>query len=573
MQQRRHRRRLQHRRNKPAVPAGMRRLVSAGLVLGVIVYAGSVALDFFGVGNAIRRTATTLTIDNQGVVNVSVEGGPLKRADQDLKLYPGDTIVSSPRNYATLTFFDGTSLRLDESTQVSIDESYRGDEESKITTSIQEGTVWLRTPDRVNFSGSVLRTIRSDYLEITLQPNTEAVFAPRSLTVFDADGLGLEVTVAGSNETVVIGEGQQFTIPATADLGVNLYTYRSPLDPQQILLPFIEESRAAYENRPVATQPTGETGGGGGSADIILSLTAPENNTQVDTSTLEVSGRVGSNVDKVRINGYLAPIENGQFSQELALPEEDTISITVEAVDANGVVLAEVLRTVTRDREPPEPPTITGPAATGETYATTQTEIEITGTAPAGAVGIEVNDYRLQLFEPGDTTWSYLANINFDNYEFGENVYNVVAINRGGYRSEPATITVLLNTNTEGVIEEGGDTSGTTPTPTTEEEAALPDNAPLRPGTINIYAPAEGTEHTTSERELLIEGNVPADVQSVWVNGYRLQLFEPGRGFFNYIASTELNTLRRGRNVYRIVARNEDNEIIDRVEYVINFTP
>lgn len=578
MRQRRHHRRRRYGDSPtPATKKLSSKAVSAAVLLVLVVFLGSKTLSFFGVGNAIRATAAMLEVEGSGIVNVSVDGGPLKRAENDLKLYAGDTVVSSPRNYATLSFFDGTVVRIDESTQIDIVESMQGEEKSTLKTELHEGTLWVATPPLSTFSGSITRTIASPYISVSIPSKAEVVMAPRSISVFSADGLGLTVTVAGTNETVIVGEGQQFTLPIGGEESPDLYVHRNPLNPQQILSEFVEQSRNRYagiqakdseDTADTTVNPTNE---------VILEVRSPKDGTTIDSSIVEVSGRIGEDVDKVRINGYLANVDNGTFTQELALPDEDEVNITIEAVDENGVVISEALRTVHRNRKPPEPPTITSPASAGETYRTASTEIEISGKAPEGAIGIIVNDYRLQLFQPGDTDWSYLANVTFDNYKFGTNVYNVIAINRGGYRSEVATITVILAEGVdEGVVTEGEGVEGESVAPQppkTAEEAELPNNLPLMPGSITMYSPATGTEFATSELENLIEGNVPAETDSVWVNGYKLRLFEPGKGFFNYIASTDLNTLKRGRNTYEIIARSDSGHILDKVEYVITLQP
>ncbi len=575
MVQRRHRRRRYPVAHKERL-ARIRRLISLGFLVLAVLFIGNKTLDFFGVGNAIRRTATVLHIEELGVINVSVDGGPLKRAEDELKLYAGDTVVSSPRNNATLSFFDESSVRLDESTQVRIAESYEGEESSVMTVELEEGTLWVSTPTLAVYSGSTVRTISSPYMSIEVPSRSEFVVTPRSLTVFSADGLGLEVAVAGNDQRVMIGEGQQFTLPVGGEGVPDLYAYRSPLDPQQLQSEFVEESRRVYalQKTPDSIVTTGSEDPEDSADDVALTVEAPEDGTTIQSSAVVVSGRIGGGVDKVRINGYLANInaQNSTFEQELVLPDEDTIDIIIEAVDEDGIVLSETLRTVTRDREPPEPPTITAPAGNGETYLTNSTEIEITGTAPDSAIGIEVNGYRLQLFEPGDSEWSYLANTSFNNYQFGENVYEVVAINRGGYRSDPATLIVTLGEGDEGVVPSGSGSASARPTGTVEE-SKLPTNTPLMPGAISIYAPAAGTEYNATEKEFLIEGNVPQETASVWVNGYKLQLYEQGKGFFNYIASTDLSTLKRGRNVYKIAIRSDTGHLLDEVNYVVNFAP
>ena len=575
MAQRRHRRRHNDVRVKEK-NARIRRFASLSLLAVALILVSNKTLEFFGVGNAIRRTATILNIEDRGIINVSVDNGPLKRAENELSLYAGDTIVSSPRNNATLTFFDNSSIRLDESTQVSIVESFQGEESSIITVALEVGTLWVSTPESTTYSGSTTRSIASPYLNVELPTRTELVMTPRSLAVFSADGLGVSVTVAGNDQKIIIGEGQQFTLPVGGEGVQDLYTYRNPLDPSQLQSEFVEKSRTVYA-ASVSPESIVVTGGDSDKPknDIALVVEEPTDGTVIQSSAVKVSGRIGEDVEKVRINGYLANIdkEKGTFQQELVLPEEDEVSIAIEAVDASSNVIGEAIRTVVRDRKPPEPPVISSPAGNGETYLTSSQEIEISGTAPKGAIGIEVNNYRLQLFEPGDTTWSYLANTKYSNYVAGENIYEVVAINRGGYRSDPAKIVIILGEGQEGVVASGTTINSVAKPTQSAEEAALPSNTPLMPGTISIFSPQAGTEYEASEAEFLIEGNIPKEVASVWVNGYNLRLYEKGKGFFNYIASVELNTLKRGRNVYHIATRDESGRLLDEIDYVVTFVP
>lgn len=578
MNQRRHHKHRQYLRSERTAKQKIRRIVAGALLAIVLVYFGKVTLNFFGVGNSIRKTAAILRVEGNGIINVSVDGGASKRAETELKLYAGDSVVSSPRNYANLDLFDGSYIRLDESTHVSIEKSQLGEEHSSFTIALEEGNLWMATPAQKVFSGSITRTIQSPYLMAEVPSTAEVVFSPRSLSVYAADGLGLTVTVAGSNQSVIIGEGQQFTIPLGGDLNADLYSYRNPLDMQQLGSTFVEESKAQFAGGNLPTdivttdedeQPTGDS--------TLFVVDRPQDDSTTDSATVQVSGRVGSDIERVRINGYMATInrESGQFTQELALPDEDTVDIVIEAVDDTGVVIAQSLRTLTRNRKPPEPPEISAPAQSGQTYRTNQPEIEIRGTVGSDVVGVFVNDYRLQLFNPGDATWSYLASTKLNNFQPGVNVYEISGINAGGYRSPPAVATIVLGEGEEGVVSGDSEAEGTVnqPTTTTIEESELPQNDPLMPGSIAIYSPSTAREYETSEVENLIEGNVPPQTASVWVNGYRLRLYEPGKDFFNYIASVELSTQRRGRNVYRIVARDAENQILDEIEYVLVFNP
>ncbi|MDP7477295.1 MAG: hypothetical protein QF442_02500, partial [Candidatus Peribacteraceae bacterium] len=133
MNQRRHHRRRYGAHQDRQRKARIGKLASMAVLAILLVVISNKTLEFFGVGNAIRRTAAILEIEDRGVINVSVDNGPLKRAENDLKLYAGDMLVSSPRNYATLTLFDDSVVRLDESTQLRTAESIKGEETSKVT--------------------------------------------------------------------------------------------------------------------------------------------------------------------------------------------------------------------------------------------------------------------------------------------------------------------------------------------------------------------------------------------------------------------------------------------------------
>ncbi|MDD5469766.1 MAG: FecR domain-containing protein [Candidatus Peribacteraceae bacterium] len=554
------------------------------LIAALLVYlVGSWFIGLFGYGQN-QSMAIALAPEERGIVRISIEDGEWKRADQSLKLYPRDRVTTGTNAGAALAFFDGTYMRLGEESAVRIVESDLRDDESQLSVQLESGSVWVAAPTTQAFSGTMLRLVTTGMLRISLPTRTEALITERSISVFDGDGIGCTVHVAGAKQPVIVGEGQVFSLPEGAlDAEDDLYAFRKGLDPRAVAAPFLAESRQAFalhrqndqpqtaaaeENDPTV-MPTG----------TILSVSQPTDRQTVQTASLEVKGSVNPEiVTAVQINGYAAPMDSaGGFALEITLPDKDEVPISILATGKDGITLAEAMRTVLRNREPPEPPHFLTPAKDGETYQTQRTQFEITGSAPADAIGIIVNDYRLQFFSPGDKTWKYLASTNLDNLRLGENTFTAVAINKGGYKSEPVTMKIVLGGGMEGVIarSEGGTANGT------QEEGlieptTLPDNDPLQPGTISVTAPTPGARHTASGTdaiEFLIEGTVPAATHSVWVNGYQLRLYESGKNYWNYIASTKLNTMKRGENAYAIVARDRDGKILDRFTYVIEFDP
>ena len=533
-------------------------------------------------------------------MRVSLEDEDWKRTEQELKLYPRDRITTGTNAHAVLRFFDGTFARMDENTNVKIIESDKGEEKSEISLLLESGKLWIATPPKKIFTGSIVRTISTNWFRSDFASSAEVVVKDRSLVVFSEDGIGSTVDIIGMDQPIVIGEGQLLSLPEDMDSKSDPYAYRSALDPRAVLSAFVEGSRELFSENIVVPDTDEEP-------DIVddeetpsdeeyISVSQPKDQDILQTATAEVKGNIGESVVDVQVNGYGATIseETGLFSLELALPDRNEIDITVEAIAEDGEVLETVLITVYRDLQPPNPPTIISPAKDGETYQTQQERIEIIGEAPPEAIGIIVNDYRLQFFQPGDETWKYLASTELDNYQFGENVFEAVAIKKGGLKSEPVSITVILGGDTEGVIgspeedidgeEETDDTEDTmetddeeeVPPPEEDDVSGFPNNAPLAPGTLFVRSPAPGHKYVAEGiefNELLLEGAAPVGTKSMWVNNYKLRLFEPEKGFWNYIASTKLGTMKRGENEYVITARDKDNMIIDRVTYTIVFNP
>jgi hypothetical protein len=522
------------------------------------------------------------------MVQVSLEGGDWKRAEQEIKLFPGDSVQTASNANASLTFFDGTFLRLDEQSTLRIEESEHGQDDSTITLELESGSAWVATPAMSAFTGAIVRQVVTPLFTVEIPTRTETVLSGQSIVVYDADGPGATITVAGSRKQVIVGEGQALALPDNPATATDLYAFRSALDPRAVTTPFVEESRQQYGSHWKPGDPITPPSGSGTVASTplptgsLLVIDAPENGAVVGGSTVEVLGSVDkASVSNVRVNGYAAQMNatTGTFRIELALSDDEEITINVEGINRDGIVVDEASVQLVRNMEPPAAPAFTFPAANGETFQTQQRRIQIRGTAPPRTAGIIVNDYRLQLFKPGDTTWSYIANAEMDNFQEGENIFTAVAIDADGRRSAPVAMTIILGGETEGVVEGAAPTEGeeseaeeiTGPT----DQSTLPQNDPLQPGSIAVSAPSAGTQHVasgTSTTEFLIEGTVPSGTATVWVNNYRLRLFESGKTFWNYIAGVELGTMKAGRNEYEVIARNEQNEIIDRFTYVIEFT-
>lgn len=561
--------RARHRRAYGALPSAadqprpLRMLLILLIGAILVVWIGWKGLQALGILNQVQRMRADFTV-LAAPVNVSIEGGDLREA-QDAKLYTGDRVVTNSGGRAQMSFFDGSSLGIDQLSDLTIENSDQGTKSSALALNLQKGQIVWTTPTAQSFSGSITRTVVTPLYTASLPTNTKAVFTEREIQVLSADGIGITVKAKNAKDSVSIGEGQQLSIPDGTIAG-SLYTYRSLLDPMAVR----EAAQFAV------TVPGTQTGSGQTVANVtgsgeIISLTEPTDNQIVKGTTVEVKGTAGPTVQKVRINGYEATIdpEDGSFTQELAVTQGSSMDVLVEGLDGRGVVIGQQHRTVRLQVAKLDAPTITSPAPAGSVYRTQKTKFTISGTAPAGAAGIVVNDYRLQLFKPGDTTWAYLVNKDLGNFQDGTNTITVYAVDAAGGVSSGATITILLEAGTEGVVT--GQTASASSEQPQVDEKTLPQNSPTAAGTLSITAPTAGLPYTSTGSEVLIEGKTSPQTDSIWVNGYKLRLYTAGKTYWNYYAREQYGTLKKGKNTYVVNARDAKGNILDTLTYEIDY--
>lgn len=542
--------------------------IVAVLVLLFIAYSLVMrVLHWFGVGNPVERSAAVVSIDS-GTVNVSIDGASAQRAENGMKIYAGDSVVSGAGSHAVVTAFDGTRVRLDDNTELSLSASIRGKEESALTFVLKTGRVWVETPSVKAFSGTIVRSIAAPSFTYVLPSHTQALVGASSLAVFSGDGLGVSVQ-SRRNNAISIGEGQKWIVTNPDGLERDLYAYRSPLDVSITSIPFVIGSQSLFKSTPVnlgGSQPLGD----------VLLITSPAQGAELGSS-VTIAGRVGAGVAKVEIDGTNVPVDAAtrSFTQTMIPPDGTSdLTIDIQALDGEGNVLADAKRVLKRSSiSVYAPPNIESPAKSGETYRTQKEEFVIRGTAPKGATGIMVNDYALQLFDPEKGTWSYLAAVRLGNMKPGKNEFNVYALygGSGGIpdRSQPALITILLEEGPVGVVPPG--TGSSSAAGNASSSVKPQNNAPLTPGVLKVSAP--DTTQPLRGTGTLIEGVTSSKTETLWVNDYRLQLYKPGKTTWNYIASPTLKNLKEGRNEFTVIARNEKGEVLDKLVFTIEYQP
>ncbi|TSC79634.1 MAG: Uncharacterized protein G01um101425_565 [Candidatus Peregrinibacteria bacterium Gr01-1014_25] len=568
--------RPRHRRGPYALATEQRafpRLARLALLIVVMILAFSVVrwgLRIIGVG-AMRPEGVQLIAETTGAVSVSVDGEALKNPDEDLSLFADDRVVTTTSGRARLVFFDGTVVRLDRDTDVTVEESGRNDEEGALSLRLAKGRLWVRSPMAAAYSGAVMRSIETSTLLAELPAGSEVLVGNASVRVLAADGLGLTVTPSESDAATIVGEGQEFLLPDTLpEEGIaDGYAFRSPLALSVFTDAFLLESRlrAIGQGRAAGTAPR--------QSDTLV-VTSPVEGERVTGSVVTVAGTVSDIVDRVRVNGYMATLDRtrGTFRQDITLPEQESVDIRVEALSMEGLTIDDVRRTVKREQGTVTvsglaAPTITAPASAGSAFRFPGEEITLRGSVPPGTAAVVVNDYQLQLYKPGNPTWSYVAGIRLGNLLPGRNIFDVYAVDAAGQRSPAARITIVQEEGTEGVIASDGAASSS-PVASSATSIPLKNNPPLLPGTLTVTSP-EGGSAVVQEALVVLEGTVPPGTAGVWVNDYRLQFFVASQSSWRFIARGEWGSLKPGKNVFRIVARNAAGDVLDALAFPVEW--
>jgi len=96
------------------------------------------------------------------------------------------------------------------------------------------------------------------------------------------------------------------------------------------------------------------------------------------------------------------------------------------------------------DKPAEAPTTINGPNG-GQDFKTTENKVTLTGTAAPKTKSLMVNDYTLKKFVPGDKAWSYVASTDYGNFQKGDNLFELYAIDYAEKKTLLDKITVTYN--------------------------------------------------------------------------------------------------------------------------------
>jgi hypothetical protein len=194
------------------------------------------------------------------------------------------------------------------------------------------------------------------------------------------------------------------------------------------------------------------------------------------TDTIKIEGSAPPKAVQIIVNGYtLTRFQPGDrkwayFAAQkfgTLVPGENTYSVIAIGRDGKKSAPAEISifyegAGILSDQNEDSPiletsidqfeaPVITNPAilSLNEPYQTSGDVVTISGIVDPKTNAVEVNGFRLQKFEPGQTEFRYIANARYGNMHEGENVYEVVAFGPDGKKSSTIVKVVYTPLNVE----------------------------------------------------------------------------------------------------------------------------
>lgn len=428
------------------------------------------------------------------------------------KLLLGDSIKSSMVGKVVLAFFNGTIIRMNDDTAVTLTDLSKAADKETIVMNLANGSVWV--------NGKKSAGVKEALYEI----RTTNLLVKAKGTVFEVESEdGLEVVRVFDGEVnvdVMIKAGGSERVADTISVGVG----------QEITID--EATLSAFADNKSTSVLTGI------SDDFK------------DTDWYKWNVRE----DKSPTDFKLTPgITEMEATSDVSLDEssaDDELS-TEEDVDATDDGSADdeddTLNNDISDTEFPSPK-ILKPTATTVSEGT----FVISGTVGADAEKIIVesnaggtkDSYTLSQFKKGDTSWSYNVSDKFGNIKPGDNTYNVYAVYPDDEESEPAKITITYNKEAETV------------------EGDLTDPV------VNTF---NGLESSTVTTGLVTVSGTIKGADKVVVNNYTLTKFSPGDTSWAYIASESGGNLKAGKNEYEVYGVDPDGNKSAAVKFTITY--
>lgn len=552
--------------------------------LAIIFAAWKLLSSIFG-GGGDEPVAT-----NEGV-QVQVETGAAKimtSSSTEWKSIPasveaieGEKLQTLSDGRVSLAFFEGSQARLNDNSTLSLDTLSQDGSKADVELTLTEGDLWGDL-SKTTALDSVF-TVETD--TFVAKPNAGskfAVSAPDSLYVLEgsveADVLDGKKVV----DTISVGVGQQLVVDATvvSNLSKGLKTdtlfavdenfktsewyqwnqkkdgVNVDEDNEDTVDPTDEDTKKSDEDDKDTKKDEEDSNGDGPS---IPQITSPAKNDAEFTLTKVdqfISGTVSKDTEKVKVNEYTLNqyvAGSGEFTYKASAAIGNLVvgsnHFTVTAFDkaGNKSDVAEINLILPQkvfddaglkdeDKKDEEASATGGVSITspngGQNLTTTETSFVISGTVPSDTAKVKVNNYQLQAFGAGSTTYKYNANTTVGTLKAGQkNAYLVEAFDANDKKLGSASITIDVSA----------------------DASSKPDASPSAGDfSASISMPSTAAVYETTLNQINLGGTVVGEPEAVYVNGNKVESFASGTGKWSLTV-----TLNAGNNDFTVYAEKE----------------
>lgn len=464
------------------------------MILGVVLV-GWLGVRFFrAVFSNVRSETASATIQIlKGRAEFSLgKSGIWARAYSDQKFLTGDTVRTASNSHVSFELLGGNMIFLNENSELKFAQLEQKSSGKKIISlQLPRGQMWARVSDDEFAKETKSRfEVETDRMLLSVRGTIFDLSATSAQDVVRLVKGNIDVDIFEDEErkkthNLKIGVGQKLVVNAQ-----NLTLMRAGKDVLEIIdSEFIESEWHLKNLEKFSPQDAAQIR-------RRIEILAPRQQipSEEDESTLKTSNEIGvpkileptsgirvpANTDAIKIEGT-APLEalqiviNGYTLTKFQpgdrrwtyfaskkfgtlLPGENVYSVV--AVSRDGTQSASSKITIFYEG------TVTISEATGKTqeisiekfsapvvlkpilpdpsepYQTSSDIVTITGLVDPKTNAVEVNGFRLGKFQPGQTTFSYIANARYGNLKIGENTFEIIAFGPDGKKSS-TTIRII----------------------------------------------------------------------------------------------------------------------------------
>ncbi|MBN1494520.1 FecR domain-containing protein [Candidatus Peregrinibacteria bacterium] len=441
--------------------------------------------------------------------------GEWERGYNGTRLLQGDSLKTQSGGRIVMEFFNDHYIRLDESTELSLNEIKKNGEAYEITVILSEGKIWInnnensQTPVKftVQTNHTVVKTVGTIYeIEQTAASEVLRVIKGAIMADIFIDDNGKKSKV----ETLQIGVGQEAiltdqviqqyvqrlspsVVNALSDIFKDSGFYKWNMAEDQNPTDFTSSSYVATLSDEFATPEisTEETSEAELASPVItvpssLNFSTPESSLTIRGTTVSATKKMmveikaGSATNTYELNLYMPGNTDWSFivsqdagTMKTGLNEYYFYALGDEDAKSAKTKLIVAYNSETSEEEDDEPAAqdlgpLTAPVVVsynGSPSNTVEQEpIRVSGTV-SGAEKVIVNGYQLSAFKSGDTTWIYNVKESYGNLKPGENTYTVEAVGKDGSKKSTEFVIIYNKPAAE----------ETTPEETITEETATPE--------------------------------------------------------------------------------------------------